>query len=102
MVERNDESHADIMKRMNKLSQEIGERHDRQKTDRLKNEKDSRTSTVLIVVSIIIALGLVSLGINHFVTDKESKEGPTKKKNLKVVQDASDNSIRVKETKRSD
>lgn len=39
---RHEESHDDIMARMNKLSEEIGERHDKDKLSRLQEKKSSR------------------------------------------------------------
>lgn len=40
---RHEESHKDIMARMNKLSEEIGERHDDDKLMKLQEKKSSRS-----------------------------------------------------------
>ena len=39
---RHEESHDEIMARMNKISEEIGERHDRDRLMRIKETKQSR------------------------------------------------------------
>lgn len=99
---RNDESHEDVMKRMNKLSEEIGEEHDKNRGSRLQEKKQNRTSSVLLAISVILTIILFSFGINQFVLEDEDKETMAKQKNFKVVLDSSEGSIKVKEHKRID
>jgi len=57
---RYEESHDSIMAKMNKLSEEIGERHDREKLTRLSGKKSQRSSQVLVALGCILALVLGS------------------------------------------
>lgn len=62
-VERKDESHEDIMKRMNSLSEEIGERHDSSKYE-LSDTGKERVFQMAIAGAVFLLLGLVSLVVS--------------------------------------
>lgn len=59
-VERKDESHDEIMKRMNSLSEEIGERHDSSKYE-LSSSGKERIVQMAIAGGVFLLLGLVSM-----------------------------------------
>ena len=67
---RHEESHEEIMAKMNKLSEEIGERHDREKLTRLKEKKSQRFTQVLAALGGILLLMVVS-----FVLTCKAKKG---------------------------
>ena len=62
------------MKRMNKLSKEVGEKHDNYKASRLKGERDHRTSQVLLVFCVIITIALFSYGLGYFKDEEDVDE----------------------------
>lgn len=67
---RHEESHADIMAKMNKLSEEIGERHDKDKLTKLKEKKSQRYTQVLAGIGVLLLVMLVS-----FVLSCRAKKG---------------------------
>ena len=67
------------MKRMNKLSAEVGKRHEGNKESRLKGERDHRTSQVLLCFCVILAIVLFSFGLNYFKFEEEEVDDNGKK-----------------------
>ena len=57
---RHEESHDEIMARMNKLSYEIGERHDQDKLLRLQEKKTSRSLQVIAALGVLMLIMIVS------------------------------------------
>lgn len=67
---RHEESHDEIMAKMNKLSEEIGERHDREKLNRIGGKKSQRFTQVLAALGGVLLLMLIS-----FVLTCQAKKG---------------------------
>ena len=62
------------MARMNKISEEIGERHDRDKLTRLSSMKSSRFTQVLVVFGLVLLVTLASF-ILSCLGSKKKEEG---------------------------
>ena len=63
------------MARMNKISEEIGERHDRDKLTRLKEMKSSRFTQVLFAFGILLLIMLISFLLSCLGSKKKLDEG---------------------------
>uniref|UniRef100_A0A7S3FUP3 Uncharacterized protein n=1 Tax=Strombidium rassoulzadegani TaxID=1082188 RepID=A0A7S3FUP3_9SPIT len=57
---REDESVDEIMARMNKLSEEIGERHEKNKSYQFKDQRSQRFKQILMIGGVLLLLALVS------------------------------------------
>ena len=80
------------MAKMNKLSEEIGERHDREKLTKLKEKKSQRYTQVLAAFGVLLLVMLVSFVLScrakkdkdSEVEDESSQSGQTPGGNRRV------------------
>lgn len=69
-----EESYDDIMSRMNKLSHEIGEKHDQDKLAKLYEKKSSRMMQVLAATGVLLFIILVSFVLSCFASKRKNED----------------------------
>ena len=72
-IVRQDESTEDIMKRMNRLSEEIGEKHERSKYD-MSSNKSNRVYQISVIVGVLGLLVVTSVLMQCYAAKSEKTE----------------------------
>jgi len=62
------------MAKMNKLSEEIGEKHDKDKVLRMNTNKNNRLKQVIVVAGIIMVVMLVSFALTCINNKKKDED----------------------------